>query len=141
MISPLTTVDLNKVLELENNCFHDAYNELTLKSTFQAPTFYGLKFEDAEFKGYLILSRVLDEANLDRIAVKKEFRNQKIATKLILSAVDELKTSGVSSIFLEVRFDNESAINLYKSLDFKQISIRKNYYGCGIDGLIFKKDL
>ena len=65
-----------------------------------------------------------DEWELLNIAVAQEFRRKGLARALWSAAV----TSFRGTIFLEVRASNQAAINLYKSLNFKGISTRKNYY-------------
>ena len=42
--------------------------------------------------------------------------------------IENLKSKGVTSLFLEVRESNVSAIKLYEKLGFIKLSVRKNYY-------------
>ncbi|WP_339355304.1 hypothetical protein [Candidatus Regiella insecticola] len=44
--------------------------------------------------------------------------------------IEQLIISHVATCWLEVRQSNLGAIALYNSLNFKAVSIRKNYYPC-----------
>lgn len=50
------------------------------------------------------------------------------------------KNKRISKINLEVNSSNDTAINLYKKWNFKQVGIRKKYYKNG-NGLLFTKIL
>ena len=78
--------------------------------------------------GYIFLSTVCDECELNRIAVLPEYRNQKIAGKLMLAMKDFLSQKSFGTVYLEVRSSNAPAINLYTKSGFKEIGKRKNYY-------------
>ena len=133
---------LYEIAEIEKECFSNSYGYSVLQSTINAPTFLGFAEVDGDsVKGYLLATVVLDEANIDRIAVKKDYRNQKIATRLINEFEKVLYAKKVNNVFLEVRRSNQVAINLYKSQGYKNLSERKNYYENGEDALIFKKSL
>lgn len=86
-----------------------------------------------EIVGFLDYSLIYDRIEIDYIFVKSEFRNQKIAYKLIRYMMNENYTN----ITLEVNINNIYAIKLYKDLGFEIISIRKNYYN-GIDGYLME---
>ena len=51
-----------------------------------------------------------------------------------------LKKEEVSSITLEVKKSNISAIKLYEKCNFKSVSIRKKYYG-NEDGILMFKEV
>ena len=63
--------------------------------------------------GYILFNQILDEAEIYKIVVSKNFRNKQIAFKIIEFLLDELKKNDVKKIFLEVRKSNEKAINFY----------------------------
>jgi ribosomal-protein-alanine N-acetyltransferase len=65
-----------------------------------------------------------DERELLNIAVAPEFRRKGIARALWNRVITGFR----GYVFLEVRASNSAAISLYKSLNFKEISIRQNYY-------------
>lgn len=141
MILPLTKEKLLEVLEIENDCFITPYTKNLLVSTIDSPCFIGFYSGDNGVDGYILSSVVLDEANLDRIAVKKDKRNNQIGKKLIMALEDALVKKGISSIFLEVRVSNAVAISLYEKMGFERINVRKKYYENTEDAIVMKKVL
>ena len=87
---------------------------------------------NSELVGFIILE-ITDETNIFSIAVKKEFRNLGLATKLIETAKDVSVDYGVDMISLEVSSKNVNAFVLYEKLGFKKRRVRKNYYQDGSD--------
>lgn len=72
------------------------------------------------------------------IYVIDDYREHKIASRLMEQMLSDAKINGVKSISLEVRKDNTKAIRMYEKYGFKQVAIRKGYY-YGIDGLLMEK--
>lgn len=81
---------------------------------------------------------IYERMELIDIYVIDNFRNHKIATRLMNKMLSDAKVNNVKSITLEVRKDNIKAINLYEKYGFKQVAIRKGYYQ-GVDGLLMEK--
>lgn len=89
-----------------------------------------------------IFSVVLDEAEIELIAVDSRVKRQGYGEKLLDDAIKQLKEEGIREIFLEVRKSNLIAQNFYKAFQFKEIGKRKNYYQQPKeDGLMFKLTL
>ena len=59
----------------------------------------------------------------------KKYRNNKIATQLVDKMIENLNKKEINSITLEVNSNNVGAIEFYKMNKFKQVAVRKNYYG------------
>ena len=77
---------------------------------------------------YICFRHLIDEMELDRIAVLHDFRNKNIASGLVEEMIQFAGRNNVSRITLEVRKNNVPAISLYKKYGFTQDCIRKNYY-------------
>lgn len=78
--------------------------------------------------GYCGIYMAADEGEIINVAVKPEFRRQKIADQLICALLFEGHKNGVSRFFLEVRVSNVAAIHLYEKNGFVKQGIRKNFY-------------
>ena len=78
--------------------------------------------------GYILFNQILDEAEIYKIVVSKDFRKKQIAFKIMEFFQDELKKNDVKKIFLEVRKNNILAINLYKKCGFIEIREIVDYY-------------
>ena len=95
---------------------------------------------DDEIIGFIALE-MSDEINIDSIAVKKEFRNLGVATKLIAETEKFAKERDFKTLSLEVGYKNITAFLLYEKLGFKERRVRKNYYADGTDCIEMFKEL
>ena len=84
--------------------------------------------------GYLDYSVMYEKIEINYIFVINEYRRKNIAYNLIKYVMDNYEFENIT---LEVNINNIGAINLYKKLGFKVISIRKNYYD-GVDGYLME---
>ena len=90
-------------------------------------------FVDNKIVGYIYYSVIYDRIELNQIEVLFEYRNKGIATILMERLLEE-----ALDITLEVRIDNEIAINLYRKFGFEKVAIRKGYYN-GVDGILMER--
>ena len=90
--------------------------------------------------GYLDYSLIYDRMEIDNFCVLDEYRNQGIGTKLLAHLISIAISYRVINITLEVRVSNEIAINLYKKFGFREVALRKFYYG-NEDGILMEKQV
>ena len=96
---------------------------------------------EGAFAGYADILTVLDEADLNIIAVNTDFRRKGIGEAIVTAMTELLAESGVSIINLEVRVSNAPAIGLYKKYGLKECVVRPGYYlDNGEDALIMKRE-
>ncbi len=62
------------------------------------------------------------------VAVHPDFRRQGIATALMETVVEAVKEHHGHELLLQVRDDNEAAIGLYESIDFRQLGSMTSWY-------------
>ncbi len=78
--------------------------------------------------GIIAYSLVLDEAEILTFAIALKQQSQGLGQYLLEFSLDALKQKGGKNIFLEVKANNDRALNLYTKMGFKTIDTRKNYY-------------
>ncbi len=71
---------------------------------------------------------VVDELQIDNIAVVDDRRQKGIATELLKAALEIAKKNGLVAATLEVRASNFPALRLYERQGFTIAGRRKNYY-------------
>ena len=97
-------------------------------------------FEDEDIIGYLEYSLIYDRMEIDNFFVNEEKRNIGIGKKLLSYLVVVAINNHVVNITLEVRKDNEIARELYKKFGFREVALRKFYYG-DEDGILMEKQV
>ena len=80
---------------------------------------------DGAVEGFLVIRRVAtDELEILNLAVAPRFRRHGIARGLLTALLEGAR----GNIFLEVRESNTPARQLYESIGFRVITMRKGYY-------------
>jgi len=91
--------------------------------------------ENKNTLGYVLLSSVLDELTIEDIAVDATVRKKGIGRKLMDAVFAIAIQMQQKVIYLEVRFSNMPAIELYRSMGFELIGERKNYYESAVEAI------
>ena len=123
-------------LESVNNLLSLLNYKLT-KESFKNDFLKVIVYRDDLIKGVLIYEDLIDKLIVDYIVVDEKYRNKGIATKLILEI--EKIHNNIENITLEVKKSNCVAINFYRKNGFKEVAIRKKYYG-NEDGILMIKE-
>jgi ribosomal-protein-alanine N-acetyltransferase len=90
-----------------------------------------------ESGGLLIARRTADEAELLTLGVMPACRRAGLGRALLARAVDDLRASGATKLFLEVAEGNTGALALYRSFGAAPVGRRPGYYESGADATIF----
>ncbi|WP_314923353.1 ribosomal protein S18-alanine N-acetyltransferase [Mogibacterium diversum] len=135
--------DLDDIYELDVQTFAMPWSKEALSYDIleNDNAFVIVAEHEGEFAGYADIWTVLDEADLNSIAVRVDFRRNGIGDAIMLAMIEMLSTSGVATINLEVRVSNMPAIKLYKKYGFNECGVRPGYYlDNGEDALIMKRE-
>ncbi|WP_034551276.1 ribosomal protein S18-alanine N-acetyltransferase [Carnobacterium funditum] len=89
---------------------------------------YGLAMKNKEIVGFIGYRYFLGEAEITNFGVHQKFKQQGIATKLMLACLTYLKEQGMKQLFLEVRSSNQVAKLVYQKCGLTEVDVRKNYY-------------
>ena len=135
--------DLDDIYELEVQTFAMPWSKEALSYDIleNDNAFVIVAEYEGEFAGYADIWTVLDEADLNSIAVRVDFRRKGIGDAIMLAMTEMLSANGVATINLEVRVSNMPAIKLYKKYGFNECGVRPGYYlDNGEDALIMKRE-
>ena len=93
--------------------------------------------ENAVPGGLLIARVAADEAEILTLGVAPACRRAGLGRALLGRAVDDLRASGATQLFLEVDEANVPALALYRALGARAVGRRPGYYASGADAAIF----
>ncbi len=104
-----------------------------------------VKFINEGQKGFCLVRRSDEEAEIITMAVKPEFQQQGVGYSMLRKAILLLSKTNCEQIFLEVASDNIAGIKLYSKAGFHSCGIRKNYYHISnheiVDAITMTKNL
>lgn len=142
IIRRMTMADVDGVAAVEAATFPTPWSRDAFASEMRnVAARYLVAEKDGQVIGYAGAWIILDESHITNIAVLKEARGQGIGRALTAGLLQYLANLGAAYATLEVRKSNEIAQNLYKSLGFIKLGVRKRYYeDNGEDALIMVCD-
>ena len=135
--------DLPAVLEIERRSFAQPWSrpffEKELSTPFASLT---VAVEEGQPRdtvvGYTCCWRVTDEVHLLNVAVHPERRGTGLGRALLEAVVATARAGRAQVVFLEVRAGNVVARRLYRRLGFRDLGIRRGYYGPGQDAVVME---
>lgn len=136
--------DLQAVYRLNQQVFDQGWSVEALYSALESGYDLIICEKDAMLAGYLLSLSVLDEIQIMQIAVAKACRRQGLAAAMTAFLLDQAEE--MASVTLEVRVSNHAAHELYASLGFEEVGLRKKYYppdaaGRCEDALLMSKNI
>lgn len=132
--------DVDVVYNIDKECGSDSYSKEIISLSIKNDINF-IAYIDNCAVGYISCSRVLDEAEVLKIVVLKEYRRKGIASLLMKNVINKLVEVDVGVLFLEVRSDNVPAKMLYEKIGFEKIYERQKYYSDGVDAYIYRLSL
>jgi len=143
VLRPAVAGDAETMAALEPAAFPHPWSLAQLASELGGAPSLGLVAHDAvgALAGYVLFRRILDEAELLRLAVRPEYQRLGLATALVARGLAELRAGGCAVAFLEVRADNAAAIRFYERTGWEAAGRRPRYYPDGADALLYRRAL
>lgn len=129
VFAPMLLKDLHDVYYIEQNVFPYHWTYRNLESSIATEN-RGIVLRNGEgtLIGYFIALDIVDEMELLKIAVGREFQGKGYGRILLDKVLELARLLDMESVFLEVRESNTPAIGLYRKTGFKTVGIRPGYY-------------
>lgn len=129
--------DVPGVFKVDLACFKHNWTQ----DSYQAETKnilsnYVVAEADDEIIGFGGFWQVIDEAHITNIAVLEDYRQTGVGQAIMNAMLALALEKGCVGMTLEVRGDNQPAINFYLKNKFTREGRRKDYYGTGMDAII-----
>lgn len=132
MVRDADAGDIPVIMTIMNQAFEPAFGEAWTASQCASGmampgTTCLLAAEGARDLGFALYRRVLDEAELLLIAVRKSAQARGIGAAILREVIERLDRTGAKNLYLEMR-DGNPAINFYERHQFTIAGRRRDYY-------------
>ena len=126
----MTLNDLDAVAAIEAATFPTPWSRESFQQELErnVAARYLVAEKDGRVIGYAGAWLILDESHITNIAIAEEERGKGCGRILTEALMQYLSNLGAAYVTLEVRKSNIRAQNLYKSIGFIQLGVRKRYY-------------
>ena len=135
--------DIEDIFLIEKSIFNDnPWTKKMIKSELENHNYKKtlLISDNQNIIGYLMIHFFQIEYHIINFGIKNEYQKKGIGQFFLTFFLNELPIN--STVFLEVKQSNFSAIKLYKKLGFVEQYIRNRYYADGSNAinLFYRKD-
>ena len=128
-IARMTYDDVLQVHALDRLCFSAPWDAMAYFRDLRNPSAYYLVAKEGDcVVGFGGMWVVTDEAHVVTLAVQPEYRRHGLGRRLMEGLVAEARRRGATVVTLEMRVRNYAAQHLYKTLGFRLIAYRRQYY-------------
>jgi ribosomal-protein-alanine N-acetyltransferase len=150
IIEPATDRTLPDILRIEEACFSAPWTRKMVEAELSGNPFANFLVAkrvspggvgSVSIVGYLCFWIVFEEVRLMNLAVIESMRRNGIARALVTQALEMGLAQAARCAVLELRASNAGAHALYRSLGFRDVTIRPKYYTNPIeDALLMELD-
>ena len=138
-----TSKDIAEVIAINYKTLPEHYsNSFFMELLLDSPETFIVAEIDGRIIGYIMCRveygfSILRKMSLARkghvvsFAVLEEYRSKGIGKKLVEQSIEGMKIKKCNESYLEVRTDNQAAINLYEGLGYSKIATLNAYYKDG----------
>ncbi len=128
-IRPMTMEDCEQVAVIEAASFSMPWSLEAFRETLPLSKYHYLVAEEnGSILGFCVYVSVFDEAEIPNVCVAEAARGKGIGRALMQQLLEDAKAQQIALLHLEVRESNRPARQLYTSLGFEMVGVRKNFY-------------
>lgn len=131
-IEPMSLADIDAVLGIEALSFSNPWPreafEYEVDQNAVSHPLVARHCPEGRLVGYCIYWLVSDQVHIQNLAVDPHHRRRGLGRFLLRYALTQAARLGALSAMLEVRESNRLAQELYRSMGFQPVGMRKNYY-------------
>lgn len=134
---------LPDLMEIEVEAYQEPWTlNMFRQEVFNGSSHFHVALLGDEVAGYVGFWLVLDEAHITSVTIRDTMRGRGLGRQLMEFIMDAAKAVGATRASLEVRVTNHRAQNLYRSMGFREVYVRKGYYAKNReDALVMMADL
>lgn len=139
--------DLEALYEIEKGCFtEEAFSKEQISHFLKASDAVNLVAQvNGKVAGFILglieHHRKSCVGHVYTIDVASRYRRMGVGLKLLEAIEEDFRKRGAEACFLEVRFNNLAARELYRKNGYTELVMLDNYYARGNHGILLKKKL
>jgi ribosomal-protein-alanine N-acetyltransferase len=135
--------DMFSVVKLASRTLTEQYNPSLFNYFYESfPEGFIIAEYGYKIIGFLVGVKINDIlSKILMLSISEQFQNKKIGSDLLNYFFRKISEKGVKFVELEVRIENEKAINFYKKHGFKIRNEIKDFYQNGESAYTMKKEL
>jgi ribosomal-protein-alanine N-acetyltransferase len=128
-VAPVSHLWLSRLVEIDASWNPKSWSQRLFEQELYNPAarVRGV-FVDDTLVGYLIAHVVLDESHIVSLGIDPAFRGRGYGRRLLDDLLRIARLEHITVITLQVRYSNQVAQKLYRSVGFQLAGIRKHYY-------------
>lgn len=141
---PITISDVDMLLVVENGCHSHPWSKKTFQSCIGGRYFGHYLKDNDKIIGFYVGEYILGEATLMDICICPSFQGNGYGKFLLEHYQSQATELGATTLFLEVRAKNISALMMYINGGYIEIDRRTGYYPSAVgyeDAIVMKKSL
>lgn len=127
-IRPMFAADLDAVIANEFTGYDFPWTRGVFSDCLKVGNQCWVLEQDGEILGHAIVTIGAGEAHLLNVCVRASEQGGGLGRELVMHALGRAHAAGADALFLEVRPSNNRAGQLYDSMGFNEVGVRKNYY-------------
>ena len=120
--------DLDSIIAIEESVYPFPWTRGIFDDCLNIGYLCRLLESNGKIVAYAVMSVAVGEAHLLTIVVPKDEQGKGYGKKMLNEMIQHAVNDNASTMYLEVRTSNKTAIQLYHERGFNELGIRNNYY-------------
>jgi ribosomal-protein-alanine N-acetyltransferase len=135
--------DIFSVIKITYESLPERYNPIIFNTFYENyPEGFLIAEKNRKIVGFIIGTKTShDTVRITMLAVNKDYRRQGFGSNLLINLLKKLAEKNISQVDLEVKTDNNAAINFYKKHGFTITDNVPSFYKSGEDAYIMRRIL
>lgn len=128
LIRPMEIMDIKRVMKVERAAYEFPWTPNIFRDCLRVGYYCCVIEDNTEVIGHAVMSYAVGECHILNVCILPEYQRLGMGKRVIRQLLEVGERNGARIAFLEVRLSNIAAYQLYESLGFTEVGIRKDYY-------------
>lgn len=121
-------LDLKEIVAIENQAYGFPWSKTIFAGCMRTDYSCRVLLIAGRIGSYGIMSVAADEAHILNLCVRPQFSGRGLAKQMLMHLMEQARSRGANTIFLEVRPSNAAALHIYRGAGFCEVGTRPDYY-------------